>query len=420
MRGFLQSVAGVPWNAQMILAMLLVGLAVLAFVSNSQDSANDNWTELFTERQLMPAELERIEASFGNAMLTEYTRDRGSIRVPANKRGQYLAAIRESNAFPQSFHAPTDEAISSASIIETSRHQSQRWDHAKEKEARLLIRSLPNVIDAFVQFDTTASRLRGSDKATAAVGVKTAVDHPLDEKSFRVIQAMLLNFKIGLTPDSITIADLTSRNYVLGDFDAQAPEVLAKIRKADLERSWEQRLGKAIEFVPGARVIVQVLPNETGLMAKAVSCSVNAPFAVRPEEANEDRAKRQLALTQQIQSAILPLLPNTPEHVDRVVAVNLFARPVEQVASRFHWTSRSRQLLPAILFGSAALVVLLFLRLPKATEPNHDDYPPNLKIYQGDTEIGVSANASEQLQAFANENPDAVAESLIDFIDRAS
>ena len=76
---------------------------------------------LYYDPGCMPgeAEIDDIEAALGSVMLTDYQREGRKIRVPAQKRAEYLAAISEAKALPQSFHSPTEDAINNSCLIET-------------------------------------------------------------------------------------------------------------------------------------------------------------------------------------------------------------------------------------------------------------------------------------------------------------
>ena len=122
-----------------------------------------------------------------------------------------------------------------------------------------------------------------------------------------------------------------------------------------------------------------------------------------------------------MQSAILPLIPPGEAGVDEVIAVTVFESP-GTASTSLPWAVNSRNLIAAGLFGAAALVFLLFLRTGNTQRVVREEVSPNLRIYEGhDAVDAADPNEPEhQLKAFAAEDPAAVAESLTDFIDRAS
>lgn len=414
------------WTAQSAAVILLLALAMLAlFAMQPSGSPRNAWTDLFSGRDLTSSELEQIEAALGESMLSEYRLENGRIRVPANQRGPYLSAIREAKAIPQSFHVPTDEAISNATWIEDFRQRSQRMHHALEKEARLAISALPGVIDAFVHIDVVADEsLYRRTKASAVVGVKTGIDRPLDEQSFRTIQAMLLNFKSGLSPEAVTITDLTTGICFRGSMDNQLPEAIAALRKADLERTWQQKLASAISFVQDAKLTVHVRTADEARQIESIRCSVSVPRTAPADESLASKVQLEKDIRHRIQSALLPLIPHQGERVDDLIAVNVFDQASQAIDTHSRWRrlATSPNLLATILVAVAGLMTLLLMRNPRSSAASVDEPPPHLKIYEGQepdhNELGD--DATDRLHAIVAEDPHAVAESLSDFIDRAS
>lgn len=414
------------WNVQATAILLLVGCAALAFVAVQKRDSKDSLTILFAARNLTPSQMERIEAALGEALLSDYVVDNGAIRVPAEKRGQYLSVILEAKALPQTFHSPTQEAIDNASLIETSRIRSQRLHFALEKEARLAICELPGVLDASVHIDVATDRsIRMQTQTTAVVGVKTSPESPLDEQAFRMIQAMLVNFKAGLTADAVTITDLTTRNFFRGSMDSQPPEALASLRKADLERAWRQKLAAAISFAPEAQLAVRVIPTEDGRAAQSVYCSVSVPRDSTADELATTNAQTETAVRHRIRSALLPLIPQENENanLDEIIAVTVFDREVTAEAfAPASWLSHSSNLLAVTLLGIAGVMALFLLKSPSRPRVA-EEMAPSLRIYEGQEAYGAAefgVAPSEHLRAIVADDPDAVAESLSDFIDRAS
>jgi len=410
------------WNVQTVSIVVLLALAVIALFATQKQSKPSSLTDLFAGRALTPHELDEIEAALGNAVLADYRLENGIISVPVEKRGQYLSAIREANALPQSFHMPTEEALNNASVIETSSQRTQRFHHATEKKARLAICALPGVLDAYVHFDAVADQsYRRDPVSTAAVGVKTARGQQLNEQSFRAIQAMLLGFKAGLTLETITVTDLTSGEFFRGTIESQSVETIRAMRKADLERTWQRRLLSAIPFTPNAKLSVQVIPTEDALDTAAVFCSVSVPRDRYPNEAPATTKQSEAAIRHRVQSAILPLIPHNNGNIDEVIAVTVFESP-ETAAGSVPWAANPQSLIAAVLFGAAALVLLVLLRNGSPKRVVQEELAPSLRIYEGyeSNDAHEPNQPDEQLRAFAAEDPTAVAESLSDFIDRAS
>ena len=390
---------------------VLTAVALLAPRSHDRMPAS---SDLFEGRNLTTSEIELVEVALGNAGLNEYQLDSGHIVVPAGRRGEFLAAIREANALPDSFHTPVKQAINNSSFIESSRQQSQRLHHALEEKAGLAIRELPGIRDAFVNFDSTSGNtFRNDAKVTAVVGVKTAHAQPLDERGFRTIQAMVMGFRAGLEAENVTVTDLTSGNFYRGSMGEADKQALMAIRRVELERVWQRKLQSAIPFAKGATIAVNVVGTDDMSQAKSVSCSVSMPRPPKSRNVDNEAMKRQ------IQSAILPLIgtqvPNSVA-VDELIAVTMF----DEVATVQVDQRSSRRFVVALLCGGGAIfLVALLLIEPKSTTQSEPE--TELRIYAAkDPNIELAMDDAEELRSLAQQDPDAVARSLSDLIDRAS
>lgn len=399
-------------SAQRIQLLAIVALLTLAFValftSQNQLEPTERITDLFHGRQLSDEEIEYVEVALGGAALTDYRIDGRRIQVPSQKRAEYMAVISDAKALPRSFHSLKEDAIKSASLIETSGHRSQRLHHALEQEARLAICALPGVVDAFVHIDSKVDNsFRSETRQTAVVGVKSSPVQPLDEQAFRTIQAMLLGFRAGLKPEDVTIADLTSGHFFRGSLDLQTSQSLLDIRKADLARKWKNRILAAIPFAPDAQVNVRILADEEGTQAVSVTCSVSIP---RLELVGQSEAQ----MRKKLQSAIMPIIPKSTSTPDEAVAVTFLDGPQLAQAS----LPISPGLILALLCGAAA-GLLTVLMLTGSREPQDEEV--GLRIFDGDKEGASTIDLGEaELRELAKQDPRAIAESLSAFIDRAS
>ena len=233
---------------------------------------------------------------------------------------------------------------------------------------------------------------------------------------------MLLNFKTGLTPDSVTVTDLTTGLFFRGSIDQQPPATMAALRKADLEHQWTRRLASAISFVPHANLTVNVVPSTDGSRAESVTCSISIPRAISDDRSDAEGDQFEANLRRRVQAAVLPLLPRQNERVDDLIAVTVFDQ--QQLTTSAVSTSprgKSTNLLALMLIVIAGLMALLLIRNTSRTPPR--EASAQLRIYEekeSETDNVARPSASEHLQTMAAEDPRAVAASLSDFIDRAS
>lgn len=421
-----------PWNGQTVAILCLLVLAFFAVVVIQRPAVSDDQDDLFSSRRLAPRELQQIEAALGKADLTEYEINNGAIFVPRKLRARYFAALQDANSLPRTFHSPTIQALKATSAFETSRTSQQRMHHAREQEARIAICQMSGIEDAFVIFDEKTDRsLHQQRVVTASVGVRTNPDHPLDPQAIKVIQDMLLGFKVDLKREGITVTDLNNRLAIRGSLDQAGSAEIRALAEKTLERTWKGKIQDALSFVPEATVSVRVVPDTSPTEARSVHASIGIPSTYLTRQGlriDSRQYEAVVARTQtKIQQALKPILPDTGEAFDELVAVNVFdivdtpkmSRPTRLFANVF----TCLLVIACLLSG-----VFLFVAVgkPRDPEPEHQ-----LRVYEADDEM-PSNNEDEsepteppedqvaKLRAFVADDMDAAAQKLSDFIDRAS
>lgn len=423
------------WNMQTVALASLVCIALVGICLLQRPAEVLPMDEMFGGRVLSVSELEPIEAALGNAELASYLIRDGKLLVPSAERSRYYSVLQKANCLSPAFHASTREALDAPSFLESSRKSSQRMHHAVEQEARAAICAVPGVEDAFVFFDEAQGRGFDSDRqATAVVGVRTLVGKPLDLQAYRAIQNMVMGFRVGLVPGNVTITDLNARRSLRGAIDdPTSPECRAIVRDS-LESQWRERISEELAFVPDLRVDVNVVPDETATEAKLVSVAIGIPmnYIIHASSRLNVEPETFVASTQrQIRDRIVPLLPQRSPDAkvsstgDPLVTVRVFETPSDTYRATTTWSKIARS--PAVV--SALIVALcgsLFLLVVTANRKIDVVPAPGLKVYGGgddsvsDSEITVDSDATHQLRAFVEDDPDAAAQTLSDFIDRAS
>ena len=427
-------VSSFRWNAQSV-SMFVIAALVLAVVTAAQmdQSPPSDLQPLFANRTLTQSELEQIEAALGDAELSGYRVVQGQLHVSPNQRARYFAALKQAGCLPESFHAPTSIAIRSTNIIETFRQQTQRMQHAKERETELLIRAIQGVEDAYVRFDETAGfGLQGKKLSTAMVGVTTKSGQPLDPRSVHMIQEMLLGLKAGLTVDDITVTDLTAGQSFRSDVgQSSSPYGLVQ---HNLEYEWTRKLFNILSFIPEAKIAVHVEADaEKDTVAKVVRVSVGVPseYVTRLKITQQSLGGEETTLSEieegirsKIQAVILPLLPGTSGDASRFVAVNIFDVPSDTATAR---SSPWHEVFTSPLIGLSVLVLIAGIAAMRFISGRQPAKPhAQLRVYSSDQEDTTAATNDEletlrlKLRAYVEEDPDAAAKSLAEFIDRAS
>lgn len=430
-------VGSVRWNTQTIALLLLACLALIGILAIQQPLADSAHVALFDGRRMTPSDLQRIEAALGKTDLEQCVVRNGQICVPSQQRGKYLAVLEEANALPESFHSPTAAALNAGGAFETSLKSKQRMHHALEQKARFAICQLRGVEDAFVYFDEKADRLslRQKQQTTAVVGVHTSSAHqPLDLQTLKAIREMLLGFKANLTKEDITVTDLGTGESYRGSLAESGASYQTLARKG-LEREWKERVVAALAFVPEAQVNVRVDPASNAMEAQAVSVSIGIPSTyvarIRPDAASAQQEIVVSDLRKKIQSTVLPLLPTVADGLSKhePVTVNVFDVVADERTGFAHSRISTSLLTLGLIIAFLISGAFLFLSLGQPREPaevsqlrvytsTHDEpSPQEHPQHVADEEPQGSAT---KLRAFVEEDPAAAAQSLSDFIDRAS
>ena len=443
-----------PGSVQSVAILLLVTLAILTVVLARTEGDSDSHEPLFSGRRLSQPELQRMEAALGAAQLSDYRVEDARLFAPSGQRSKYMSAIEAAGHLPESFHAPTEDAIRSTSLIELGPQHAKRLHHADEQEARLAVCAIPGIEDAFVHFDETkAHGFGGQRETTAGVGVQTSPGFSLDLETFQMIQTMMLGFKAGLRPEQITITDLNARRSFRGSTSQGASSATTRaMLQRSLERRWQQRVRSTLSFIPNLHVAVAVqLPRQAGADAEGhdvrVSVSVPTSYLLRVLDARRGRATAQPNSSassptlrdveeqtfQKIRMAILPILPRSSAGTaaDRVVTVTSFDDPVAltkaEPAAVFRPSIRLSPISVVAAIAGLGAGLLILRRWFRSERPETE--PPRLRVVAesagseeqraGAGDGGGGQSLHQQLQTLVEEDPEAAVQSLAQWIDKA-
>lgn len=409
--------------AGLFVVMLFLAVAVL----RSNDAEQRDFEPLFGQCKLTYTERDRVEAALGKSELADHRVVDGQIEVPLGERAAYLAVIEAADCLPPSFHDPTDHAIRNSGLIESLVQKRWRREHAKERELELLlVRSVKGVEDAYVRIDESSQGgLRDKKLKAAVVGVTTSIDDPLDAADVEMIQSLVVGRNAGLKQGDVTIADLTAATVFRGDSTSN-PNLAQSQTRQRSEQEWIRRIKNVLSFVPDAEVAVRLEPADADGTVYPASVSVTLSSNYLDDlRQHKLRHGEKLSLKQvesharaKIQSAIFPLMKRDSQDPDHLVAVNFFEVPLRELPES-PWTRTS-------VWSVIAVVVLLAVAFGwsrrRQEEPPAE---PDLRVYAADdSEEDAASSEVDQLQtklrAYVEEDPDAAAKSLSEFIDRAS
>ena len=402
----------------------LVGSVLLALLMTQRASTRVSEQSPLLHSPLSRSELKAVEVAFGVAGLDDYSVSGGNVLVPSGRRSEYLRVVQEHDCL-ESFHKQADRAVGSSSLLEPVSVRKDRLEQARRNDLRSAICQIDGIHDALVQFDyRTIPGLQ--EELQMAANVTVASDEPIDLREARLIGAMILGSKAGLKPDQITITDKHGGIFFGPALITDASQVHASLKHQDLMR----RLNQVLSFVPGADLVVTrgsdvaLNDGDAATMAEELQVSVNVPSIyldqIRESTSALHVSHEQLAAraTEKIRSAVLRQLPNGVS--ENAVSVVFW----EQGASSHAATPSSDLIKLTAAAGLSILGGLGVILVHRRFQAR-----PKLKIYRPqDTEQNATppppadddGQLRSRLKTLVEQDPDATAKSLAEWIDQAS
>ncbi len=135
--------------AGLLAAILLVSFGFL-IIGKTVPKEKNVW--LLDKRHFTQSEQKLAEAAFSQAGLNDFEWQAGSLKVPKEKRQNYMAALAESNALPTDFGYFYDEMLANTSVYESNARLELGEKIADQKE-------LSGVISKFNGIDTATVKI---------------------------------------------------------------------------------------------------------------------------------------------------------------------------------------------------------------------------------------------------------------------
>jgi flagellar M-ring protein FliF len=206
-------------------------------------------------------ELEAAQAAFGAAGLNDFEIDGSRILVPRTQKAKYLAALADGEAMPANFGTLLADATTKSGPF-ASRSQIDAINKvALERTLANTIRWMKGIKSAAVIYHLPKKTgFRWEGQATAMVTVAPHGEQPLDESQVPKIRD-LVAAAIGIDAGAVTVVDVNGRSYAGGRTDRIGPSAFDDpyfSRKRSYEANYEQKIQKALSYVPGATVTAHV------------------------------------------------------------------------------------------------------------------------------------------------------------------
>ena len=246
--------------ARITTGLLLVLVTVsVGYLFNHQITAGDSY--LLEGQHFSQAELQAMQAAFGQAGLSSFELDGGRVRVPRSLKAKYMAALADADAMPAHFGSHLDAAVNKPSPFTSKAQQEAMLKNAKQKELAAIIGWMSGVESAAVLYDSQKKPgLGGESLVTASVTVRPIGSKPLQPAQVRKIRDLVTTAIVGLSPANTTIVDVNGASY-RGGGENEIQNVFDD-PYAQRVKMWQEyyqsTILDALKYVPGVSVTANV------------------------------------------------------------------------------------------------------------------------------------------------------------------
>ncbi len=189
--------------ALVLAAAAVIGLGLLIRGGQSVDTAL-----LFGGRTLADQEIDAIEMSFGHAGLSGWQREDRQIKVPSERRSEFLSALDANTALPPSLRSKVQEAIEKASLFEPTSQREARQSHAKEQDLGNKLAAFADIKWASVEHDLGERKgLSAARTQSASVVVCPKGESPLSPARVQMIREYIRGSYAGMHAEDVVVID---------------------------------------------------------------------------------------------------------------------------------------------------------------------------------------------------------------------
>jgi flagellar M-ring protein FliF len=260
-------------GARITAGLLLAAVVVsLGYLFNHQMTGADAF--LLGGHAFSANEVPQVESALAAAGLKDYQWDGNRMRVPRHQQPAYVAALAEGKALPLNWGDYLTRALDDGSPFSYGKEREQRLNIARQQELGLVLRSMKDVVNATVQYDTKkAPGLGPKQISTASVAVQLAGGQQLDSERVKMIRQLVAGSFAGLSAENVIVADLNGRVHTAMAEDGIGAgddhRYLAATQA--YSRAFEERIRSALSYVPGVNVVVYVeLSTDLGRKSETI------------------------------------------------------------------------------------------------------------------------------------------------------
>ncbi|MEM9645520.1 MAG: beta-cystathionase [Planctomycetota bacterium] len=240
-----------PMQSRVIAVLLVVAISVsLGFLVRG--GSTKNMVYLLGDDVHSASELTAMDIAFGDASLSGWEREGRRVKVPAESRQEFLAALKDSASLPNGLQSNVERAMAATSPFESSKMAETRVMVGKERDVAKSLEAFSDIRSATVTFTMGDRRpLQETKDKSAAVMLTPETNLPLSRARLVQIQEHVAKSFLMDVAD-VSVTDINSNGSFLAG-DEEDPWLR---RRREVEEEKRQKILRLLSDIEGVRVEV--------------------------------------------------------------------------------------------------------------------------------------------------------------------
>lgn len=234
-----------------VVVVLLAGLLCVLMFSQRPVLESEF---LLGGRTFSLAEIAAIEAALAKAGLAESDVVGDRIRIPTEKKNEYLQALADGGALPGGIDPDWSEYVPE-SPFPSRELVEQKTRHAQQQKLARIIQAMHGIESATVNYDEMKKAgFPPTVEKRAVVVVRAEQGRHLSFDQIEAIRATVAGYVSGLDGRQVTVTDLNAVRAYPGDLDSQLAGQPYSTASWLLEKAYREKILKRLEMYPGVVV----------------------------------------------------------------------------------------------------------------------------------------------------------------------
>lgn len=242
-----------------LMAGLMAGVIVVSLGWLVTSENTGNYESLLGGISLSNAELDLVEAAFGDAQLRDYQREGRQIRIPKGQKDKYLKALSVGDAFPKAWGSEIDRALAAGNVFESIEKFSARMQTSEERELANTFKRMPGIEFAAVRCDEMRKGFGRETERVCSIQLQGPHNQPIPASIQRSIAEHVSKHFAGLPAKNISVLDLGTGNVYSETGDPRAASqnpVLAA--RQQWEKYLDGKVASVLREYGGVELMVNV------------------------------------------------------------------------------------------------------------------------------------------------------------------